>query len=98
MGNPKPTTTPTTTRKGRKRLTSLNLHELNQVLAEIQGRLDQVDAIGHDPDMKGRKIINLGTAKNPKDALPLEQMRDPASMTFSWYWKEFMFSGGSGIG
>lgn len=98
MGNPKPTATPTTTRRGRRRLTSVNLHELNEVLQEIQSRLDQVDAIGQNPDMKGRKIINLGTATAPHDALPLGQLRDPSLMTFSWYWKEFMFMGGSGIG
>ena len=98
MGNPKPTATPTTTRKGRRRLTSLNLHELNQTLEVIQRRLDQVAAIGQDVDLKGRKIINLAIATKGNDAVPLDQIENPASMTFSLYWKEFLFMGGSGIG
>jgi hypothetical protein len=79
MGNPPSQRTPTTTRKGFDRMSSLNLEGLNRVLMEMSIRLAQVEAIGQNPDMKGRRIKNLAAAEENSDAVPKSQLDEKFS-------------------
>jgi len=74
MTNPTPSATPTTTRKHRYTVARLDLNALNSVLTQIGLRLDQVEAIGQNPDFKGRRGVNLGLADRNSDAARKDQI------------------------
>lgn len=57
-------------------LSVLSVPELNRILAAISTRMDQMDAIGQYPDMRGQKLINLGLAEHPGDAVRFGQLQD----------------------
>ena len=59
MSNPKSNSAPTNTRRRQYRIGQVSISEINRVLQDIGLRLDQVDAIGQDPDVKGRILRNL---------------------------------------
>jgi len=61
VSNPTPNSTPTNTRRRQYRIGQVSLSEINRVLQDIGLRLDQVDAIGQDPDIKGRILRNLSS-------------------------------------
>jgi len=66
VSNPIPNSAPTNTRRRQYRIGQVSISEINRVLQDIGLRLDQVDAIGQDPDIKGRILRNLssGTLAN----------------------------------
>jgi len=74
MGKPAPTSTPLYTRRDCYRLSRLDLGLLNQTLQRISLRLDQLDAIGQNPDVRGRRIVNLALAINSADAARYSQI------------------------
>lgn len=51
--------------------------ELNSIFTKISLRLDQLDAIAQNPDMKGRKIVNVGTGEVSSDGATTGQAEDP---------------------
>ncbi len=53
--------------------------EANRVLARIEERQAQVDAVGQNPDMKGQSIINLGNLKDIEALIVLADSTVPAS-------------------
>ena len=61
MSNPKLNSTPTNTRRRQYRIGRVSIAEINRVLQDIGLRLDQVDAVGQDPDVKGRVLRNLAS-------------------------------------
>jgi len=74
MSNPTPTTMTTTTRKRVYNLTRLDLPSLNRFLIDIGARLDSAEAIGQNPDFKGRQVINVGAAIENDDAVIKSQI------------------------
>ena len=74
MPNPTPTKVPSYLRKGTFQIKSLTLPEINTVLLGISLRLNQVDAIGQNPDAKGRIIKNLGKGTETTDSIRLDQI------------------------
>lgn len=92
MTTPDPTKVPTTTRKDLYRLSVLDLSGLNRALRSIGIRLDRLDAIGQDPDMKGRQIKNVSLGVEDRDAATVDQIAtrlssdgfgDPMDLTIS---------------
>jgi hypothetical protein len=61
VSNPPSNSAPTNTRRRQYRIGSISISEINRVLQDIGLRLDQVDAIGQDPDIKGRILRNLSS-------------------------------------
>ena len=61
MSNPKSNSAPTNTRRRQYRIGQVSISEINRVLQDIGLRLDQVDAVGQDPDVKGRLLRNLNS-------------------------------------
>ena len=59
MSNPKSNSAPTNTRRRQYRIGQVSISEINRVLQDMGLRLDQVDAIGQDPDVKGRTLRNI---------------------------------------
>ena len=74
MPNPKPQTVPSYLRKGIFGIRNLTLNEVNTALLNISLRLNQLDAIGQNPDVKGRTIKNLGAGVENPDAVRLDQV------------------------
>ncbi len=77
-------------------ISAFDLNSLNRVLINIGMRLDQVDAIGQNPDFKGSTLKNVASAINPTDGINLSQTEQliAASSTESGFYKDFMFFGG----
>lgn len=65
---------PTTTRRRQYRIGQMTLAEINRVLQDVGLRMDQVDAVAQNPDIKGRKIINLNNGVRGSDAIRLDQI------------------------
>ena len=76
MANPIPTTIPLRTRRNQYRLNDIDVQSVNRVLQDISLRLDQLDAISQNPDMRGRIITNLGAAFYAHDAVRKDQVTD----------------------
>jgi len=51
----------------------LTLQEVNSLFTEIGLRLNQLDAIGQNPEMKGRRVVNLKAGVKPGDAVRVDQ-------------------------
>jgi len=68
MSNPKSNSAPTNTRRRQYRIGQVSISEINRVLQDIGLRLDQVDAIGQDPDVKGRILRNISPESLAKHA------------------------------
>ncbi len=62
------------TRKQSYKLTRMDIGEINSILTRLGLRLDKLDAIGLNPDMKGRIIKNLGGALKNSDAVRKDQV------------------------
>jgi len=69
MSNPKSNSAPTNTRRRQYRIGQVSISEINRVLQDIGLRLDQVDAIGQDPDIKGRILRNISPKSLAKHAV-----------------------------
>ena len=74
MPNPKPTKVPSYLRKGVFQAKALTLPEVNTILLGISIRLNQLDAIGQNPDAKGRIIKNLGIGTSNTDSIRFDQI------------------------
>ncbi len=77
-------------------LSGINLSALNRILINIGMRLDQVDAIGQNPDFKGKTLKNVATTTNPMEGVNLGQTQDliGASTAEGGFYKHFIFFGG----
>jgi len=74
MPNPTPTKVPSYLRKGIFQAKALTLPELNTILLDISLRLNQLDAIGQNPDAKGKIIVNLGKGTKSSDSIRFDQI------------------------
>jgi len=61
------------TRQETYNLRGLDLRALNTILVKIGLRLDNLDGIGQTTELNGRRIANVGDAKQEQDALPYGQ-------------------------
>ena len=93
MSNPKPSTVPTNTRKGILGIRKLTVQEINAALVSISLRINQLDAVSQNPDMKGRKIVNVLEGENPADAVTLGQVSDAISVAGQGLLKHYFFMG-----
>lgn len=74
MTTPALTKVSTKTRRDNYRIASFDLNSVNTVLTQIGLRLDQIDAIGQNPDIKGRRLVNVAPAVEPSDAIRFDQL------------------------
>jgi len=51
-------------------------NELNLIFSRISLRLDQLDAVGQNPDMKGRKIVNVADGVKADDVAATGQISE----------------------
>ena len=77
-------------------LSKLDLSALNRLLINIGMRLDQVDAIGQNPDFKGATLKNVARAISSTDGVNLSQTQEliDESLTEGGFYRDFMFFGG----
>ncbi len=84
-------------RKENYTLSEITLNSINRVLINIGMRLDQVDAIGQNPDFKGKSLKNVADGVKSADGVNLSQVQaliDVGLMTGSDFYRDFMFFGG----
>lgn len=94
MGNPTPTSALTSNRRETYRIKKVSVADINQALTRIGLRLDAVDGIGQAKDMHGKRLINVGSAVNAQDAVPLGQLEDAAESLFTHYWRPMLIGYG----
>lgn len=67
------------TRRNRYTVASGDLIELTRVFNALARRLDQVEGIALNPDMRGRRVVNVGAAVDDSDAVSKYGIMDSVS-------------------
>ena len=73
MSDPAVNKVPTKIQGTAYHLVSLDLNALNRVLHDLGLRLNQLDAIGQYPDMKGQRLVNLAPGAKSSDSVRFDQ-------------------------
>ena len=51
-------------RRDNHQISALTVEEVNRALSKLGERMSQTDAVGQNPDMKGRTVKNMGNVKS----------------------------------